>query len=125
MAACFDALEHVLQHFFDDPQISGIADKIRPELAAAGKPSILVPFPYAADDHQTHNAEAMQKAGAARMVRDSELTSENLVHLIGEICPSLEKMGADGNLSNAQATLQTLEGQLQSLRQKLNELIQS
>src|SRR5262249_13079762 len=38
---------------------------------------------------------------------------------------ALEKMGADGKLSNAQATLQTLEGQLQSLRQKLDELIQS
>jgi CheY-like chemotaxis protein len=38
---------------------------------------------------------------------------------------ALEKMGADGNLSNAQATLQTLEGQIQTLRQKLNELIQS
>jgi two-component system sensor histidine kinase/response regulator len=37
----------------------------------------------------------------------------------------LEKMGADGNLSNAQATLQTLESQLQSLRRKLDELIQS
>jgi signal transduction histidine kinase/DNA-binding response OmpR family regulator len=35
----------------------------------------------------------------------------------------LEKMGADGNLSNAQTTLQTLESQLQSLRQKLDELI--
>ena len=38
---------------------------------------------------------------------------------------ALEKMGADGNLSNAQATLQTLESQLQSLRQKLDELIQT
>jgi CheY-like chemotaxis protein len=38
---------------------------------------------------------------------------------------ALEKMGADGNLGNAQATLQTLESQLQSLRRKLDELIQS
>jgi CheY-like chemotaxis protein/HPt (histidine-containing phosphotransfer) domain-containing protein len=38
---------------------------------------------------------------------------------------ALEKMGADGDLSNAQATLQTLESQLRSLRQKLGELIQS
>ncbi len=37
----------------------------------------------------------------------------------------LEKMGADGNLSTAQATLHTLESQLQSLRRKLDELIQS
>jgi UDP-N-acetylglucosamine--N-acetylmuramyl-(pentapeptide) pyrophosphoryl-undecaprenol N-acetylglucosamine transferase len=64
------------------------------ELAAAGKPSILVPFPFAADDHQTRNAEAMQNAGGSRMVRDSELTGENLVHVIGELWPTLEKMGA-------------------------------
>src|SRR5262249_53123079 len=38
---------------------------------------------------------------------------------------ALEKMGADNNLGNAQATLQTLESQLQSLRRKLDELIQS
>lgn len=42
------------------------------ELAAAGKPSILVPFPFAADDHQTRNAEAMQRAEAARLVADRE-----------------------------------------------------
>ena len=36
------------------------------ELAAAGRASILVPFPFAADDHQTRNAEAMQRGGAAR-----------------------------------------------------------
>jgi CheY-like chemotaxis protein len=38
---------------------------------------------------------------------------------------ALEKMGADGNMSNAQATLQTLESQLRNLRQKLDELIRS
>src|SRR5262249_36987181 len=41
------------------------------ELAAAGKPSILVPFPFAADDHQTRNAEALERAGAAKLIRDS------------------------------------------------------
>src|SRR6185312_4090512 len=40
------------------------------ELAAAGKPSILIPFPYAADDHQTKNAEALERAGAA--IRSSD-----------------------------------------------------
>src|SRR6476620_7680926 len=35
------------------------------ELAAARRPSVLVPFPFAADDHQTRNAEAMQRGGAA------------------------------------------------------------
>lgn len=48
------------------------------ELAAAGRPGVLVPFPFAADDHQTRNAEAMERAGAAVMVRDSEMTGERL-----------------------------------------------
>lgn len=48
------------------------------ELSAAGKASLLVPFPFAADQHQLRNAEAMQAAGAARVVRDQELTGERL-----------------------------------------------
>ncbi|MDQ2899468.1 MAG: undecaprenyldiphospho-muramoylpentapeptide beta-N-acetylglucosaminyltransferase, partial [Acidobacteriota bacterium] len=38
------------------------------ELAAGGKPSILIPFPFAADQHQLRNAEAFERAGAARLV---------------------------------------------------------
>ncbi|MBI3695108.1 MAG: undecaprenyldiphospho-muramoylpentapeptide beta-N-acetylglucosaminyltransferase [Acidobacteria bacterium] len=48
------------------------------ELAAAGKASLLVPFPFAADQHQLRNAEAMQAAGAARVVEDRELSGERL-----------------------------------------------
>lgn len=43
------------------------------ELAAAGKPALLVPFAAAADQHQRRNAEAMVKAGAAVMLQESEL----------------------------------------------------
>ena len=42
------------------------------EIAAAGRAAILVPFAGAADDHQTRNAQALERAGAARMVRESE-----------------------------------------------------
>lgn len=48
------------------------------EIAAAGKPSILVPLPFAADDHQRRNAEALVEDGAARMVLDSEMNGERL-----------------------------------------------
>jgi UDP-N-acetylglucosamine--N-acetylmuramyl-(pentapeptide) pyrophosphoryl-undecaprenol N-acetylglucosamine transferase len=54
------------------------------ELAAAGKPSILVPFPFAADDHQTRNAEAMEQGGAARLIRDAEFTGDRLVAAVRE-----------------------------------------
>jgi UDP-N-acetylglucosamine--N-acetylmuramyl-(pentapeptide) pyrophosphoryl-undecaprenol N-acetylglucosamine transferase len=42
------------------------------ELAAAGRPAILVPFPHAADDHQRANAEAVRDAGAARVIEDRD-----------------------------------------------------
>lgn len=42
------------------------------ELAAAGVPAILVPYPHAVDDHQTKNAEAMVAAGAARLVSETD-----------------------------------------------------
>ena len=48
------------------------------ELAAAGKPSILVPLPTAADNHQLHNAEAFEKVGAARLVLDRDMNGERL-----------------------------------------------
>src|SRR5215208_3848951 len=48
------------------------------ELIAAGKASIMVPFPFAADDHQRKNAEALQAAGASRMILQQELSGERL-----------------------------------------------
>jgi UDP-N-acetylglucosamine--N-acetylmuramyl-(pentapeptide) pyrophosphoryl-undecaprenol N-acetylglucosamine transferase len=48
------------------------------ELAAAGKPAIMIPFPFAADDHQRKNAEAIERAGAGRMILQAELTPERL-----------------------------------------------
>ena len=43
------------------------------ELNAAGKASILVPYPFAADQHQLRNAEAMQQAGATQLVLDKRV----------------------------------------------------
>jgi UDP-N-acetylglucosamine--N-acetylmuramyl-(pentapeptide) pyrophosphoryl-undecaprenol N-acetylglucosamine transferase len=63
------------------------------ELAAAGKPAILVPFPFAADDHQTRNAQAMERAGAARLVRDAELTGAKLVETVRQVSEALSAMG--------------------------------
>ena len=48
------------------------------EHCAAGKPSLLVPFPQAADDHQRKNAEAMAEAGASEMLLERDLTPELL-----------------------------------------------
>lgn len=66
------------------------------EIAAAGKPSILVPFPYAADDHQYYNAKALADAGAARLVRDAEMNGERFFQEIQDLVSQpglLERMG--------------------------------
>ncbi len=55
------------------------------ELCAAGLGSILVPFPYAVDDHQTHNAQQLVKAGAAILIPQSELTTERLSMVLKEL----------------------------------------
>jgi UDP-N-acetylglucosamine--N-acetylmuramyl-(pentapeptide) pyrophosphoryl-undecaprenol N-acetylglucosamine transferase len=52
------------------------------ELIAAGKAAVMVPFPLAADDHQRKNAEALQSAGAARMILQRDLTGEDLANEI-------------------------------------------
>src|SRR2546429_333370 len=48
------------------------------ELTAVGLPAILVPYPYAADDHQRRNAEVLVRAGAADMILDAELDGARL-----------------------------------------------
>jgi UDP-N-acetylglucosamine--N-acetylmuramyl-(pentapeptide) pyrophosphoryl-undecaprenol N-acetylglucosamine transferase len=66
------------------------------ELAASGRPAILVPFPFAADDHQRRNAEALASAGAARLVPDREFTGQRLLEEVRSIekeAGLLERMG--------------------------------
>lgn len=56
------------------------------ELAAAGLGAILVPYPHAVDDHQTHNAQLLVDAGAAERVADAALTPALLAGLLRQIC---------------------------------------
>jgi UDP-N-acetylglucosamine--N-acetylmuramyl-(pentapeptide) pyrophosphoryl-undecaprenol N-acetylglucosamine transferase len=55
------------------------------ELAAAGVASVLVPFPYAVDDHQTHNARFLSERGAAVLLPQTELNAEKLARLLREM----------------------------------------
>jgi UDP-N-acetylglucosamine--N-acetylmuramyl-(pentapeptide) pyrophosphoryl-undecaprenol N-acetylglucosamine transferase len=63
------------------------------ELAAAGKPSILVPLPTASDQHQLRNAEAFQKAGAACLVLDADMNGARLVEEVTRLSTLLGEMG--------------------------------
>lgn len=55
------------------------------ELACAGVASVLVPFPFAVDDHQSANARFLVQAGAARMVPQAELSAQALAGLLDAV----------------------------------------
>lgn len=71
------------------------------ELAAAGKASILVPLPTASDQHQLRNAEAMEKAGAARLVVDQEMTGERLVKEVMQLAAESGRLKEMGKAAKA------------------------
>ena len=55
------------------------------EISTAGLPSILIPYPHAADDHQARNAEVFVNAGAAHMAREDQLSGEGMARMITAI----------------------------------------
>ncbi len=64
------------------------------EIAAAGMPSVLVPFPFAADNHQQRNAETLAHAGAARMILDRDINGARLFHEIEELRKNPDELAA-------------------------------
>jgi UDP-N-acetylglucosamine--N-acetylmuramyl-(pentapeptide) pyrophosphoryl-undecaprenol N-acetylglucosamine transferase len=72
------------------------------EIAAHGRPAILVPYPHAAADHQTGNARWMVDAGAAVVVADADLTAERLS---SEVRALLDDPGRLAQMAGASATL--------------------
>lgn len=79
--------------FYDMPAIQDRADLVISragagtvsELCIKGKPAILVPYPYAADDHQTANARFLADQGACIMIADKDLTGETLLAAIEDL----------------------------------------
>ncbi len=61
------------------------------EITALGKPAILVPYPWATDDHQKSNAESLSEVGAATIILDPEMSGESLIAAVTEMVenPSL------------------------------------
>jgi UDP-N-acetylglucosamine--N-acetylmuramyl-(pentapeptide) pyrophosphoryl-undecaprenol N-acetylglucosamine transferase len=73
------------------------------EIAAAGKPAVLVPYPHASADHQTANARWMAAAGAAVVVPDGELTPARLGQEVGALLADPARLAAMGAASAALA----------------------
>ncbi len=72
------------------------------EIAAHGRPSVLIPYPYATADHQTANARYMEQAGAAVVIPDAELSGPRLAGEVGQLLADRPRLAA---MSRAAAAL--------------------
>ncbi len=72
------------------------------EIAAHGRPAVLVPYPYATADHQSTNARFFERAGAAVVIPDSELTGARLATEVGRLLADRPRLAA---MSRAAAQL--------------------
>ena len=92
------------------------------EICAVGRAAVYVPFPRAADDHQTKNAQAMVEAGAALMVRDADFTAEKACALIKKLAhdkDGLKRMGRKAKtLARPEAAAKIADGLLRIAREK-------
>jgi UDP-N-acetylglucosamine--N-acetylmuramyl-(pentapeptide) pyrophosphoryl-undecaprenol N-acetylglucosamine transferase len=73
------------------------------EIAVHGKPAVLVPYPYATADHQTGNASFMERAGAAVVIPDRELTGARLALEVGRLLADRGRLAAMARASAALA----------------------
>lgn len=71
------------------------------ELIAAGKASLMIPFPFAADDHQRKNAEALAAAGAGKMILQQDLSPQRLAAEIETLVSEPEEVTAMENAARA------------------------
>jgi UDP-N-acetylglucosamine--N-acetylmuramyl-(pentapeptide) pyrophosphoryl-undecaprenol N-acetylglucosamine transferase len=69
------------------------------EIAAHGRPAILVPYPYASGDHQTHNARWMADAGAAVVIRDADLSPARLAEEVSALLGDPARLAAMAHAS--------------------------
>ncbi len=95
-----DTVSHIVEYEYQMPKVLAAADLIicragaisLAELSARELPSILVPYPYAAEDHQTFNARVFEKNGAAYVILDKELTDEALIDKIELLMDNPEEL---------------------------------
>lgn len=67
------------------------------EIARVGKPAIFIPFPFATENHQEYNARVLEKKGAAKIILNKDLNSENLQKEIQDIIVNKDKQIEMGN----------------------------
>lgn len=87
------------------------------ELASVGKAAILVPYPFAADDHQRHNADAVAARGAAEVILDRELTGERIALRIRHFVAHPDELATMGVAARTLATPSATSDVLQVCRE--------
>ncbi|MBQ9616244.1 MAG: undecaprenyldiphospho-muramoylpentapeptide beta-N-acetylglucosaminyltransferase [Selenomonadaceae bacterium] len=91
---------HVVPYLYNMPQAMAMADLAVfragatgiAELTARGIPAILIPYPYAAENHQEYNARELEDAGAARMILNRDLNGDSLGAVLQELLSAPEKL---------------------------------
>ena len=94
LVSFFDRMDHA--YAAADLMLSRAGAGTVAELALVGLPSILVPYPYAPDDHQAVNAGVLVRAGAALLVRDAEATADAMGPMIEDLIEHPDKLAAMG-----------------------------
>ncbi|WP_375475930.1 undecaprenyldiphospho-muramoylpentapeptide beta-N-acetylglucosaminyltransferase [uncultured Nostoc sp.] len=87
------------------------------ELAVCGMPAILIPYPFAAEDHQSYNADVFTKAGAALTLKQSELTTEALQSNVLNLLQSPQELAKMGEKAKAIAVPDSAEKLAQLVRE--------
>ncbi len=92
----------VVPYIYDTPKAYAEADLVIArsgaitvsELAALGKPSILIPSPNVTHNHQEYNAKALADQGGAIMIKENQLTDEKLINVVNDLFDNEEKLAA-------------------------------
>lgn len=115
---------YFLRDYFDDLSVAFASSDIAicragamtvSELAVTGTPSMFIPYPYAAADHQTHNANYMVSKGAALMIPQSKLSADLLVDELKSILSDDERL-------RSMRKAMTSEGKTQASRDLAGQL---
>lgn len=107
----------VREYIEDMPQMLAAADLVisragaltLAELEAAGRAAILIPSPNVAENHQYYNALELQKAGAAVVIEEKELTAERLIGTVERLTADRASLASMGKLARALAEPKSLE----------------
>ncbi|MBR5472547.1 MAG: undecaprenyldiphospho-muramoylpentapeptide beta-N-acetylglucosaminyltransferase [Clostridia bacterium] len=85
------------------------------ELLACGKPAILIPSPYVAENHQFHNAMTLKNIGAAEIIEEKDLTEQKLIDVVSNLIEDKQKLSAMATAAR--------EGAIMDANQRIYEII--